>query len=606
MSIKINQWAIVTGNYKTNTNHETHTIRWKYYNLHACTHVLKRFINLRVLVCSRCQLMTLRGLDECPNLTELDCSINRLTSLVGLEYCPQLVKLNCSSNQLTSIAQIAFCPGLRVLNCSINRLRTYRWAEVGLCTQLRELRCGSNNLATLTKIKGCPQLETLDYSHNRLRNLDGLQFFPNLLELDFSGNKLSACSGLTNCPLLRKLMCSKTKIESLTEISQLMQLVELDCSSNPISSLEELQNCRALEVLNCSGTAIWKLDELNGLALKVLDCSYTGCNMLVGFKCESLVELICESIQTLDGIEGCPRLKKLECCHSFLKSLGQIGSCTKLEYLDCSFSRLVGVTELATCTKLRVLKCTGNKLVSLNGIEGCHRLEVLDCFNNKIESLEPIINLRSLRKFSIGCNPLATQSIQVQQRMALIKGPSYSKPIYSNTENVLDASIQKTVGESVKRLLHDPKPTFSTQTIRDSSLDASTIQILLGYCADSVRHPVHLLTYAELLAYVWARIDSSEHKAELLRILSEQVCDSKSMCFTGRFNRLVSVLVGFYPDITIEISDNSRIKAIILAVKARVEPYDWRLHQDLAREALLEAGYFEAEVKPWLRAISEP
>ena len=540
MSIRIDQWAIVTGNYRADTNHEVHTVRWKYYDLHTYRCVLKTFINLRVLVCTRCQLTSLRGLDDCPNLTELDCSVNKLTSLVGLEHCPSLERLNCCSNQLTSLKEIASCPNLRVLDCSVNRLRTYVWSDSGPCPQLRELRCGSNNLATLTKIKGWPQLEVLDYSHNRLRSLEGLQYLPNLLELDFSGNKLRSVTALVYCPLLQKLMCSKTKLESLAEISQLTQLIELDCSDNPLDSLEGIDKCTDLEVLNCSDASIWRLDELNGLALRVLDCSYTGCNMLVGFRCETLVELTCECIQTLDGIEGLPRLQKLYSCHSIMTSLGQIGACTDLEVLDCSFSRLVGVAELASCTKLRVLKCVANKLVSLNGIELCHQLEVLDCFDNKLESLDPITYLRALRKLTTGYNPLAIQSIQVQRRIALIRGYSSSKAIYADHQSVHDVHIQQTVCDSVKRLLCDPKPTFSIHSIIDSDLDAHTIQVLLEYCSDNTRHSVHLLTYAELLAYIWSRICVSEHKEELMRILTEQIRDSECKCFTGRFNRTPS------------------------------------------------------------------
>ncbi|CAH6420509.1 Hypothetical protein MVR_LOCUS148 [uncultured virus] len=92
----------------------------------------------------------------------------------------------------------------------------------------------------------------------------------------------------------------------------------------------------------------------------------------------------------------------------------------------------------------------------------------------------------------------------------------------------------------------------------------------------------------------------------MIRILGQQVLDSEYKCFTGRFNRTLSVLVGFYPDIFIEISDSSRIGAIILGAKDRLELYDSKVHHELAKAALLEAGYDEADVRPWLRAISEP
>ncbi|CAH6420513.1 Hypothetical protein MVR_LOCUS149 [uncultured virus] len=151
----------------------------------------------------------------------------------------------------------------------------------------------------------------------------------------------------------------------------------------------------------------------------------------------------------------------------------------------------------------------------------------------------------------------------------------------------------------------DSKPTFSIAMIVESGMDERAIRLLLEYCSDEAVHSVHLLTYLELLSYVWARIDRSEHRAELIKILGEQISDSECKCFTGRFNRTLSVLVGFYDDIVIEISDTARIGAIIIAVKERLELYDPEVHQDLARIALLEAGYDAATIEPWLDAILE-
>ncbi|CAH6420546.1 Hypothetical protein MVR_LOCUS159 [uncultured virus] len=151
----------------------------------------------------------------------------------------------------------------------------------------------------------------------------------------------------------------------------------------------------------------------------------------------------------------------------------------------------------------------------------------------------------------------------------------------------------------------DPVPVFSVQTIIESDLSPHTISLLCEYCTDLTVHSHHLLTYAELLAYVWARVCRSEFKVELLRILEEQVTDSECKCFTGRFNRTLSVLVGFYPDIVISISDSSRIGAIIIAARDMIRPYDAVQHRALAHQQLLEAGYTELDIQPWLEAISE-
>ena len=67
------------------------------------------------------------------------------------------------------------------------------------------------------------------------------------------------------------------------------------------------------------------------------------------------------------------------------------------------------------------------------------------------------------------------------------------------------------------------------------------------------------------------------------------------------------VLVGFYPDIVIEIADSARIGSIILAIKDRLgDRYDALEHRDVAEDTLIEAGYTEIEIRSWLGAITEP
>ncbi|CAH6421578.1 Hypothetical protein MVR_LOCUS283 [uncultured virus] len=216
-------------------------------------------------------------------------------------------------------------------------------------------------------------------------------------------------------------------------------------------------------------------------------------------------------------------------------------------------------------------------------------------------TLDAIIHLRRLRCISYDGNPLNIQSPQIRRFLGLVSYTNSS--IYANRQNVHDLHVQKTVCDSVKRLMLDPKPVFTTKMIANSGLDDKTVRLLLLYCNDKCVHSVHLLTYEELLAYVWSRITRSKHRTELFRILADQIADSEHMCFTGRFNRTLSVLAGFYPDIVIEISDSSRIGAIVIAARDKIRPYDSIKHRKLAVTLLSEAGYDGETVAPWLGAI---
>ncbi|CAH6420582.1 Hypothetical protein MVR_LOCUS170 [uncultured virus] len=246
--------------------------------------------------------------------------------------------------------------------------------------------------------------------------------------------------------------------------------------------------------------------------------------------------------------------------------------------------------------------------MTLSGLENCTQLKELNCEDNYLAVLDPLVYLRRLERLQYSGNPLNIQTVQVQRFLNRFNR-AYYRPnifsVYTNRQSVHDEHIQKTVCDSVQNLLKDPKPTFSIETLINTGLDERTLRLLFEYCGDETVHSHHLLTYCELLGYVWARISRSEHRSELIKILGEQILDAECMCFTGRFNRTLSVMVGFYPDIIIEISDNSRIGAIIMTTNSKIKPYDPVLHRALAHKLLTEAGYDEDTIDPWLGAISE-
>ena len=195
----------------------------------------------------------------------------------------------------------------------------------------------------------------------------------------------------------------------------------------------------------------------------------------------------------------------------------------------------------------RILYCSDNRMTSLTGLENCIQLKELYCQRNELTTLDTIIHIRGLRRISDSGNPFNIHSPQIRRFISMVGSVNTDSSIYGNGQNVHDMHIQKTVCDSVKRLLTDPKPSFCTKMISYSDLDEKTKNALLMYCKDKCVHSLHLLTYEELLSYVWARIMRSEHKAELFKILAERIPDSERMCFTGRFNRTLSVLVRFLP-----------------------------------------------------------
>lgn len=176
--------------------------------------------------------------------------------------------------------------------------------------------------------------------------------------------------------------------------------------------------------------------------------------------------------------------------------------------------------------------------------------------------MNQIIYLERLEHIEYTNNPLNTLSIQMLRFLGKITS-NYHSSVYLDKQNVHNPTIQKTVCESNQRLFADPKPEFGIQIIIDSNLSEHVKSRLIEYCEDKTIHSIHLLTYQDLLSYVWARITKSKNQEELFRILEKQIQDPECQYFTSRLNQTLSILIGFNEDIKMGISDNDRIGAIV-------------------------------------------
>jgi hypothetical protein len=365
-----------------------------------------------------------------------------------------------------------------------------------------------------------------------------------------------------------------------------INLQKLDCSYRRMTSLEPLINCINLRILYCNDCSLKSLNPLsNCINLEILNCNFN-------------------QIISLEPLINCTNIQELNCNCNQIISLDSLANCRDLQKLDCHNNKIKSLNPLIGCTKLQKLECDGNRITSLDPLINCINLQRLYCQHNQITSLECLVYLKHLYSLKFYDNPLAVQSIQVQRFIERF-GYKKNNSVYHDKQNVHDITIQKTVCDSLQSLLRDSKPLFSVDDIIASKLNLMTKESLIEYCQDDSVHSIHLITYAELLGYVWQRIINSNYKEELFKILEEQIAESECKCFTGRFNRTLSVLVGFYDDIKINISDNARIGAIIITCKEKIIPYNSIDHKKMVEKELLEAGYTELEIKPWVDAIED-
>ncbi len=494
-----------------------------------------------------------------------------------------IIKIYCTTEVLDKKIIDNF-PNLQELN--FGHILTKSLELLYNCVNLQILNCTGNEIASLEPLSNCVNLQILNCSDNKITSLEALAKCVGLQKISCGYNEITSLEPLSNCVNLQFLDCTVNKITSLEPLHNFINLQKIYCSSNKIKSLEPLSKCVNLQILYCNINKITTIEPLSSCVnIELLYCAHN-------------------IITTIKPLSNFVNLQLLDCVHNQITSLEGLSNCVNLRTLYCNGNQITSLEPLSNCVNLEKLYCHHNQLISLEPLSYCVNLQVLNCHINQITSLEPLIYLRRLNHIDYSDNPIEIPTVQIQRMLNRIQSNCYSS-IYNDNHNIHDTEIQRTVCESVQNLLKDPKFDFNINNVINSGLNKSTIECLVEYCQDQTIHSVHLITYQELFLLVWNRIINSNHKTELMRILEEQIAESECKCFTGRFNRTLSVLVGFYDDIKINISDKSRISAIILNSKDKIIPYDAVIHKQSATKELMEAGYQEAEIKDWIDAIDE-
>ncbi len=393
-----------------------------------------------------------------------------------------------------------------------------------------------------------------------------LDKFINLEELYICNNNITTIHGLDNLVNLRKLRLCNNKITEIKGLDNLVNLEELQLNYNQITEIKELDNLVKLEELQLNYNQITEIKELDNLV----------------------------------------NLEELQLDNNQIKEIKGLDNLVNLQTLSLGANKITKIKGLDNLIQLKRFYLHYNRITEIQGLNTLVSLQLLYVNNNQIKELPLVLcNLININHIFYYNNPIEYIPLPVQRWLDRINHRlTPSNMIYNNKQNIHNHHIQNSFRTSLNNILKDKQlldlQTIKQQILENNILTEQTKREILNYCDYDAMHSSLLITYSDLLIYVWSRITFSDNKDEILQVLNQEINDGLCMCFTGRLTRLLNTLVGFYDDIELQISDSEQITNIIMSLKNKFSDEQLR---NAVRKELLDRQYSETIINEWLAYI---
>ncbi len=437
--------------------------------------------------------------------------------------------------------------------------------------------------------------------------LNNLHKFINLQKLYLSFNQIKKVKGLDNLVNLQKLDLSYNKITEIKGLDNLVNLQQLNLNNNQITEIKGLDNLVNLLTLDLDYNQIKEIKGRNNLInLQQLYLSYNNITEIKGL--DKLVNLLTltltkNQITEIKGLNNLVNLQELYLDNNKIIEIKGLDNLINLQTLYLYNNQLTEIKGLDNLVNLEILYLHNNQITEIKGLDNLVNPLALWLGNNHIKELPlNLCNFRNITYFNYSNNPIEYIPLPVQRWLDRNRNRNKNNNIYDDKQNIHNHNIQTSFRNSLTNLLKD-KPSINLETVKNEiiSNDIITEQTkreILNYCDDKIEHFTYLITYSDLLIYVWSRI---RNKDEILKVLNQEITDGLCMCFTGRMTRLLNVLVGFYDDIELQISDSEQITNIIMNLKNNIS--DNKQLKDAVKKELLDRQYSEAIINEWLEYI---
>ena len=185
----------------------------------------------------------------------------------------------------------------------------------------------------------------ISVNNMNISSLEGLRYFPALLDLSCGSNQLTSLDVRAN-PALQYLSCGSNQLTGL-DVSANPALQTLSCSYNPLTGLDVSAN-PALKYCLCNHNQLTDIDMSANPVLQILSCAYNQLTILDVSANPELQDLSC-SYNQLTGLDvsANPALRNLSCSYNQLTSL-DVSANSTLQYLYCSYNSFLTTVWLKT------------------------------------------------------------------------------------------------------------------------------------------------------------------------------------------------------------------------------------------------------------------
>ena len=411
-------------------------------------------------------------------------------------------------------------------------------------TNLQELYLSNCQITEIKAIDHLVNLQTLYFSSCQITEIKAIDHLINLQTLELSSCQITEIKAIDNLINLRQLYLSNNKITEIKAIDNLINLQQLNLSNNQITEIKAIDNLINLRILNLSNCQITEIKAIDNLV--------------------------------------------------------------NLQQLDLSNCQITEIKAIDNLVNLKELNLSYNKITEIKAIDNLVNLKKLDLRDNQIKEFPlNLCNLRNITIIYYSNNPIEYIPLPVQRWLDRIDNRITSNNmIYNDTQNIHNRNIQNSFKNSLNNIFKDKQlldlAIIKQQILENNVLTEQSKREILNYCDDDAMHSSLLITYSDLLIYVWSRIITSTNADEILLVLNQEINDGLCMCFTGRLTRLLNTLVGFYSDIELQISNSEQITNIIMAFKKKFAGEELR---DAVKKELYERQYNESIINEWIEYI---